>query len=241
MSNLSVISLVVDVAAAEQALPGEIRPGPFSLGKLITFLLLTLGPSKVIAPLAAMTEGRDARYKLDLAFRATLYAAIGLLAAASTGANTLRSWVVSTGALQLTAGIVLFLVALRRVMEQYAPRDARAEAARRPPVEPASNRAVLALAFPTIVTPYGVAVLVLVLAVRGDQTSILLQIVAVTAAVLALDFIAMLGADRIMRTPAVGTVVAIVGMVLAILQVALGVQAAVDALAVLGLTGATTG
>ena len=53
--------------------------------------------------------------------------------------------------------------------------------------------------------------------------------------------LAMLGADRILKTPFVGTLLLIVGMVLGILQVALGIQTAAEGVRLLGLAGAAAG
>jgi multiple antibiotic resistance protein len=135
---------------------------------------------------------------------------------------------------------VLFLVALRPVLEQYAAHDARAEAAQAAATaeQPSKALAITPLAFPTIVTPYGVAVLILLIALGPNHT---IGILAVAAAVLAVDLLAMLGADRILKTPFVGTLLLIVGMVLGILQVALGIQTAAEGVRLLGLMGAGAG
>jgi multiple antibiotic resistance protein len=212
---------------------------PFSLGKLFTFLFLTLGPFKIIGPFVQMTHGRDAAFKRELALRGTIVAAIGLLAAATVGANTLVKWGVSVGALQLTAGIILFLVALRQVMEQYGSREAAEPAASAAAVAPvpASKLAVL-LAFPTIVTPWGVALVIMAMTLREGYA---LQILAATAVVLVVNFLVMMVAERILKAPAIVAVLAIVGTVLGILQVALGVQVMAAALPMLGLAGDVNG
>ena len=92
---------------------------PFTLAKVFTFLFLTLGPLKILGPFASMTRGHDAAFKRQLAVRGIVIATIALLAAATIGASILQKWGISIGAMHLTAGIVLFLVALRPVLEQY--------------------------------------------------------------------------------------------------------------------------
>jgi multiple antibiotic resistance protein len=136
----------------------------------------------------------------------------------------------------LAAGIVLFLVALRPVLEQYAPREPQPEAPgpAAPPAPPSSALAFSPLAFPTIITPYGIAVLLRVVTLRPDN---ILQILGVAAVVLVLDLLAMLSADRILKTLLLGSALGIVGSVMAVLQIALGVQAVVDALHLLGAVG----
>lgn len=227
---------VVDAAQAAGAVPSALPP--FSIGKVFTFLFLAIGPIKIIAPFAEMTSGRDARFKRELALRGTLYAAIGLLLAATSGASTLRSWGISVGALQLTAGLVLLLVALKPVLEQYAPRRTASGPAE-PPTGPsdvkASRLAMSPLAFPTIVTPWGVAVLIMLVTLRGGEQSAAIQILLVTAGILIVNLLVMLSTERILKAALVRTGFGIMGLVLAILQVALGVQAMVGALPMLGL------
>lgn len=91
-----------------------------------------------------------------------------MLAAATIGANILHKWGISVGALQLAAGIVLFLIALRPVLEQYEPKkpETEAQGSSASPAPSSSDLAFSPLAFPTIVTPYGVAVLILVVTLR---------------------------------------------------------------------------
>lgn len=231
------LSVSATMALAQQgATDGAAQPQatPLSIGKLFTFLFLTLGPFKLIVPFAEMTRGRDRAFKRRLALQGTLIAAIGLLAAATTGANTLREWGISVGALQLAAGIVLFLIALKPVLQQYEP--IKPEETPEPAASPALSSSKLAfapLAFPTIVTPYGVAALILAVTLRPGY---LPEIFGVTVLVLVLDLLAMLFADIILKAPLVASLLGIVGAVMGLLLVALGVQVSIDALRMLGIT-----
>jgi len=241
------LAVAATAAHAQEATSAATQPqaAPFFLGKVFTFLFLTIGPLKVIGPFAAMTRGRDAAFKRRLAFQGTVIALFAALAAATIGANTLHKWGVSAGALLLTAGIVLFLVALMPVLEQYAPQHERrpdpsdggdggdAGTAASPP----SALTFSPLAFPTIITPYGIAVLVLEVTLAGSDTTTVLAILGIAAAVLVLDLLAMLSADRILSTPLVASALRIVGSVMGVLQVALGVQTVVRALHFLGIVG----
>src|SRR5262245_23768231 len=217
---------------------------PFSPGKVFTFLFVMIGPLKVIGPFAQMTAGWDRGLKRKLAFQAITIAAIGALAAATLGSSLLQKWGISLGALLLTTGIVLFLVAMQVVMQQYEPHE-QAEKAAHPSAsaDPPSPSALAfsPLAFPTIITPYGAALLILLVSLRSSQTAVVLQIIGIAILVLALDLVAMLAADRILTTPAVRPTLGILGSVLSVLQVALGVQAIIEALRLLGVTGLTTG
>src|SRR5262249_17412097 len=163
------------------------HPFPFSLSQTFTLLFLTIGPLKIIGPFASMTRGQDQAFKRLLAFQGTAIAAIGALVASTIASSILRKWGVSLGALLLTMGILLFLIALRTVMEQYTPREPAAPAA------PAAGKPSLALAFsplafPTIITPYGIATLVLLETLRSGG---MVQFLLVVGGVLVLDLLAM--------------------------------------------------
>jgi small neutral amino acid transporter SnatA (MarC family) len=231
---LSSTVVFAQAAATEAAAAGE---DGFSLGKSFTFLFLTLGPLKVMAPFATMTRGQDTRFKRRLALEGILIAALATIVSATIGSAILNNWGVSVDALRITAGIVLFLVALRPVMEQYAPHDVGTPPPVSGPAPKTSSLAYSPLAFPTIVTPYGIAVLVmLVTLARGDPTTIL-RILGLVGLVLALDLVAMLAADRVLGTPLVRPVLGTVASVVSVLQIALGVQAVVGALQHLGAFG----
>jgi multiple antibiotic resistance protein len=216
--------------AVSEVATASLEATPFSVTKLFTFLFLTLGPLKVIAPFATMTRGRDTRFKRRLALRGTVYATVGVVATATIGVSALRKWGLSIGALQFVASLLLFWVALKQVLEQYAARPAPAAAPEPAPASPPTVSALaFPLAFPTIATPYGVALLIMVLTLSSG-TELVWTVLGVTAVVLALDFLAMLIADRIMKRSAVATALAIVGMVMGVLMMALGVQAGIDSL-----------
>ncbi|HEX5075780.1 MAG TPA: MarC family protein [Gemmatimonadaceae bacterium] len=217
---------------------------PFSPGKVFTFLFVMIGPLKVIGPFAKMTAGWDRGVKRRLAFQAIVIAAIGAFAAATIGSSLLQKWGISLGALLLTTGIVLFLVAMRVVMEQYEPHVQAAETGDRSAVAQPASATALAfspLAFPTIITPYGAALLILLMSLRSGQTAVVVKIGAITVLVLVLDLVAMLTADRILTTPAVRPALGILGSVLSVLQVALGAQAIIEALRLLGVPALTSG
>ncbi len=212
---------------------------PFSIGKVFTFLFLTLGPLKIIGPFASMTRGRDGRFKRQLAFQGILIAALALFVAATVGARVLESWGISIGALELTAGLILFLVALQPVLAEYASHGSPPAVPHPDGVEPSvSSMAFAPLAFPTIVTPYGIAILIMLVALRADDPAIAPPLFGVMAVILALDLLAMLGADGILKTPFVKPLLGIVGAIVGVLQVALGVQAIVVGLRLLGIVGA---
>src|SRR6201988_3692725 len=137
----------------------------WSLGEAFTFLFVALGPLNVIGPFATLKHGRGIAFKRGLAFRAFLVATIALIFAATLGAKTRQAWGISVGALLLAAGTILFLVALRPVLAGYNPGGERLQA--NSVAVPETSKSELAfspLAFPTIITPYGLALLILLFA-----------------------------------------------------------------------------
>lgn len=229
------------------AVPARQEGGPeseavfrsFSTGKVFTFLFVTMGPLNVLEPFARLTRGQPQGLTRRLALDAAVISAIATLAAASIGAMALRIWGISAGALYLTAGILLFLVALRQVFKQYLPREGArspSDAPQGPPQPLPADLAFTPLAFPTIVTPYGVALLVLLVTLAPGGTWGLLRVLGVTLFVLGLDLLAMLGATRILQSRSWASALGIAGTVMGVLQVSLGVQASLNALKLLGIT-----
>jgi len=144
-----------------------------------------LGPLKIIGPFAKMTAGWDRGLKRQLAFRAIVIAAVGALIAVTIGTRVLRNWGVSLGALLMTVGIVLFLVALDVVMREHSHERPENDGAF-PANSSRSSPAALAfapVAFPTILTPYGIAVLILLVSLRAGQTIFVLEIIGLAALV----------------------------------------------------------
>jgi multiple antibiotic resistance protein len=90
------------------------------------------------------------------------------------------------------------------------------------------------LAFPYVVSPYGVAVVILVLTSRPETVPIM-PILAMLGGIMLLNLIVMLNAQRIVASPYIAPLMAVVGSVLAVLQAALGVQAVLVGLALTGV------
>jgi multiple antibiotic resistance protein len=191
-----------------------------SLSEVFTAFMVMLGPMKLLGPFAKWTSGMDERSARRVASKAFGFACAGGIAAAVVGENTLRSWKISSPALHLTAGVVLLLVALKTVLAQYEPAPETSMPAT------FANLAFSPLAFPTILTPHGIATFMLILAVSQDSSR-LANVVGLFLIVMVLDVLAMWYARAIVRHGA--TVLAILGAVLGVLQVALAIQMLLNA------------
>jgi len=213
---------------------GQSAVSHWSLGEAFTFLFVALGPLNVIGPFATITRGRGAAFKRGVAFRAFLVATIALLITATLGGKTLQAWGISVGALLLAAGAILFLVALQPVLAGYSPRGGQVQAPAAVVTGPSERELAFSpLAFPTIITPYGLALLILLFTLYPLGSGGL-WILAIASFVLALDLLAMLCTDLLAKIPFIEPGLVILGCVMGVLLIALGVQAVADGLRLLG-------
>ncbi|MFN0129570.1 MAG: MarC family protein [Verrucomicrobiales bacterium] len=82
--------------------------------------------------------------------------------------------------------------------------------------------AIAPLAFPTLVPPYAVGVIIL-FAPHFSQTTFLLQIVGLAVGLMLLEWLAMTFADRILRVRG-PTTLKVLGSVFGVLQLSLGIE-----------------
>jgi multiple antibiotic resistance protein len=197
--------------------------------KIFVLLFLMLGPIKILAPFVDMTEGTDAVFRRHLAARAVLFSAAALALAGLIGRNILSNFEIPIPVLALTGGLVLFLVALQTVMQQYSgPALRRAERA-----PPKLSLAVSPLAYPIVVTPYGIAAIIVFVALAGDDGVLKATIAGVVLGILLLDWLAMLYAHAILKWA--GAVLQVTAVVLGVTQIALGLQVIIMSLGMMGV------
>jgi multiple antibiotic resistance protein len=122
-------------------------------------------------------------------------------------------------AIAFTAGVLLFVVALRRLLDLYASHPADDAST------PTLAMATAPLAFPNIVTPYGLAIAVTLLTLAPEARW---QILGCMTAVIVLDYLAMLFAKPVIKV--LGLPLALLGVVLGVLQIALSLQIVIFAI-----------
>jgi multiple antibiotic resistance protein len=221
-------SVGVAASAVENDLEKTLTQG-FPLVQIFTFLFLMLGPFKIIGPFAAVTKGADVGVARRIAFQATLFACAALLIAAILGDRILVSYGIPVPVLALSAGIILFLVALQTILQQFSPASETPAAST---AAPSMRAAITPLAFPTIVTPYGIAALVVFIALAPDfETQLIIG--AIVVAIMCLNLAVML-LDRYIL-PAFSLFLPILGAVLGVVQVALGLQIIKNSLSAMGV------
>jgi multiple antibiotic resistance protein len=113
-------------------------------------------------------------------------------------------------------------------MQQYEP----AEHGPQPSLPAAPMAAALKLAFPGVLTPYGIAAVIALLASSPNASRTVL-ILAILGGVMVLNLLAMLFARQIMRGATL-LVMQVLGSVLSVLQVALALQIIIMELRALG-------
>ena len=216
MRRLTVIMALtlVPVSAAAQGVLATKRP--ITWGMIFALLFLMLGPIKLLSPFAAATKDCDSIFRFRLATRAFLFSAAAVTIAAALGQQMLDNFAIPVLVLQIAAGLILFLVALQAVMHQY---DLARPPDRTEP--PTLAHAFSPLAFPTIVTPYGIAAVIILIAL-APTTEIRLMVAGVVYFILFVDWLAMLVAHIIVRW--FNPLLLLLGVILGVSQVALGLQ-----------------
>lgn len=226
------LALAVALAALPMiAFADELAATQPSIGpkKIFVLLFLMLGPIKILIPFVDMTDGADPAFRRRLAARAVLFSAAALGVAGLVGRTMLANFNIPVPVLALTGGLVLFLVALQTVLQQFAGLAQR-RADRQPPE---LKLALSPLAFPIIVTPYGIAAIIVFVALAQDDAALKLAIVEVAAFILLLDWLAMLFAHAILRW--FGVVLQVFAVVLGVTQIALGLSVIIQSLGMIGV------
>lgn len=223
-------ALTTTSASAQSVSVVPETPIYFPMAHIVTFLFLMLGPTKIIGPFVKMTAGADRMLEKKIARTAIAFSAIALLIAGLLGETILRKHSIPLPILALAAGVILFLVAIQDTVRHFT--FSAKDAVKIPTSEPTMKLALDPLAFPVIITPYGIAALIVFLSFAPDVES-QLQIGLIVVAILVLDLLAMLFARKLLAS--LGIFLAILGAVLAVVQVALGLQIIHNSLLVLGV------
>ena len=194
------------------------------LEQILTYMFVMIGPVKVIVPFARMTAESDSDFRRKLAVRSTIYGTISLAIAASIGVSALEQWRLSTDVVLLTVGIILFVIALLQVLEVYRTTGTSRENAATATSETVSlQNAFSPLAFPILVTPYGIAAVIFLLALPDSRVNPF-DVYLGIALMMSLNLVAMLLAQVIVKTPGLLLGLRLFGATLGVLQVALGAQ-----------------
>lgn len=186
--------------------------------KLFPLLFNMMGPLGLIPAFAGLTAGMDPATRNGVARRAAGLASIALVLAVFLGAAMLGAWSIGKGSLIFAAGLIVTATAMLPLLGAGGGAPGPSGDSKRSP----DQLAVTPLAFPNMVTPRAVAVLIIFIAyfptLRGKLT-----VVAVAWFVLLLNLIGMRYAHAFMEKVGM-TPLLVLGAVFGVLQVALGVE-----------------
>ena len=188
----------------------------FGNGEIFILFFVTLGPFKLLGPFAQQTRDLAPSALRGIAVRAFVIGLAAVVVGGALGAALATKWHISVPAIEIATGLILFLVATRLVMAAYEPQPSPQ------PLPAAPMAATLRLTFPLVVSPYGIAALIALLA-GTDDPAMVRAIYVILVVVMALNLLAMLYVRSIMQGPTL-LVLQVLGSVLSILQVALAVQ-----------------
>ncbi len=188
--------------------------------KIFTLFFVTLGPLKLLGPFARATASSTDTEVRALAMRAAGIAALIAVAGGLLGQALLASWGIPVMVLRLTAGLVLFVVAFQLVLMPYEVPAAT--------TKPSNDRPTAAqLVFPLVLTPYGIAAVIVLLAL-SQGTGRTGLIIGMLLLVMLSNLVAMAFARPLLR--AIGPVLQALGVVLSVLQLALALHIMLTAL-----------
>jgi multiple antibiotic resistance protein len=197
--------------------------------KIFTLFFVTLGPIKLLGPFARATASLTEAELRALSLRAAGIAAVIAVAGGFLGRALLDSWGIPIDVLRLTAGLILFVIAFQLVMTPYhAPATSADPSGERP--------TATKLVFPMVLTPYGIAAVIVLLALSKERERTDL-IVGMLLVVMLLNLLSMAFARPLLRV--IGPALQALGVVLSVLQLALALQIMLTALRGLGVLGSS--
>src|SRR5215831_11231034 len=201
-----------------------------SYGDIFILFFLTLGPLKAILPFARVTRGTELAFQRTVAWRSTAIATVIALVVALLAPLVLTNWHVSSPAVTITAGIILFSQALRIVMR--APPAPGAAERQTSPSPPFPAIAIFPVAIPAILTAPGIAAIAVIISLNRHDLANEVIVIALLLGVMVLNLLTLWNNETILKHGLAG-VLPVVGWVLAVLQAALAVQIIINALRVL--------
>jgi multiple antibiotic resistance protein len=168
------------------------------IGHLITLCFILLGPLKVFGIYGQATVHADRALRLRIANVSVILATFVCVLLAGLGGFLVSRFELSIGALAIVMGIFLGHWAWGRAMGINAPAEKVPN-----PEEPTKALAITPIAFPGIVPPQGVALLVLssTMAFEAHEQSELLTVIAILLGVMAVNWIFFVSATALMKFP----------------------------------------
>lgn len=134
------------------------------MGQIFTVFFVMLGPEKLLSPYYQMTASLTQVERRKLGLRAGLTAFLILVLGGFIGAKLLTQWSIEPAVLVLGAGILFFLVALNPLLRHESP------------VVYSQSASAQDIAFNHIVSPYGLAAVIVLFSTSQDLNRFLVII-----------------------------------------------------------------
>ncbi|HAC62051.1 MAG TPA: MarC family protein [Cyanothece sp. UBA12306] len=193
--------------------------GKNSWSRLTIILFMTIGPIKIIPVFVRLTQNATQQVRVKLAIRSFALSTSSIVAVALTSQSILNKYNISLSALITAAGIILFLISLKMLLAQY---DTQANNPLPIPENPLTTL-VSPLTFPTILTPQGIALVMISMTIAQRLDNNFYRIWGLIIFVMILNLICMLYARQILNflKP---TLLQVLNLILSIIQLALAIS-----------------
>jgi len=189
----------------------------FSPAELFLLLFATIGPAKPMAILAAATLDSPPAFVKQVAFRAVITAAGILALFLVAGEALLDGFKVSVPAFQIGGAIILFVFALKTVIED--PGKGTADGGK---IEPSLNMSAYPLAIPLMSSPAALIVIISMVA-QSDSYRDLLPLIGLIAFFMVFNYVCLRYCQAIAKRMNPGVTI-VVAKVLAVCLVGLSVE-----------------
>jgi multiple antibiotic resistance protein len=208
---------------------------------MFAILFMTLGPIKIIPVFFLLAHQAPWAWRISLAARATVVASLLVAFIVVSASCTLEKWKIPVDALVIAGGIILFLTAMKPLLNfdiveiSASPaRDVEREAAAQVMAEPAPLRwlgkpVVSPLAVPSIVTPVAIVAVLFFLGRTGGDPDARQAFYQMLVIIMGINFVAMLAAVPLMRIVGL-PILQLIGWVFAMLQAGFAVTGILSAL-----------
>jgi multiple antibiotic resistance protein len=199
---------------------------------IFTTFFMLLGPIKLIPAFAGLTQGADLRFKRSVAVWGTMIATVLCVFVALAGGALLGKYRISLEALRISGGLVLLISALQVIFQKAQPTQPVTGTPK------AIQLAVSPVTVPMIVPPAGVAVILVCIMLVPLYPGTMQAFAICLTIIMALNFLVMYFIDKVMKTPGLAIVLAVLGSVLVFVQVCLGIQTILNGVMGLGVVQA---
>lgn len=187
--------------------------------RLTIILFMTIGPIKIIPVFARLTQNASKQVIIKLATRSFALSTLSILTVALASENILNKYRISLSSLIVAAGIVLFLISLKMLLQQYDNQKNNPL----PIPENPLTALISPLTFPTILTPQGIALVMISMTIAQRLDNNVDKILGLIMVVMILNLLSMLYARQIL-TVLQPILLQILNLILSITQLALAIS-----------------